>query len=442
MAGSFSTGGSYPGKLLNPSMNGVDITKPHTPVAHTSIRAVLLFGAPLLVLALGHMLSNMLRTMPAISADVISLDIGVSAESVASLTGAYHFAFAAGQIPVGVALDRYGVRSVSLTLFAIVTVGAALAAFVGGVTGFLVAQIILGIGCCGMLLCPMTLAAKLLTPAQFGLWSGLIQGVGNAGMLLSASPMAWLVEEHGWRAGFLVSAGLALAVALLVFLLVPNTRPERATTHSTLRSEARDVLRIGWSPRLRGVIILAFSSFAAAIAIRGLWGGPWLMEVKGFGRVDTGNALLPLTLALVLGPMVYGILDRRLGHRRALLAGGHLTAAIALLFVAASGPGGILSNALGVPFLPGTIDVWLFLAFGAAIAVQPLLFAMGRAAVTPDHAGKALAAVNLSFFAGAAILQAMTSPVAALWGLSAVMVFIAMVVLAATVAFLALTRRA
>src|SRR3979409_190263 len=112
------------------------------------LRAALLFGAPLFVLALGHMLSNMLRTLPAIAADVISVDIAVSPESLASLTGAYHFAFAAGQIPVGVALDRYGVRTVSLTLFSIVALGAVLTTGVDVAAGFLIAQIVLGIGCC------------------------------------------------------------------------------------------------------------------------------------------------------------------------------------------------------------------------------------------------------------------------------------------------------
>src|SRR3546814_1833020 len=42
------------------------------------LRSALLFGAPILVLALGHMLSNLLRTLPAIAADVISTDIGVT----------------------------------------------------------------------------------------------------------------------------------------------------------------------------------------------------------------------------------------------------------------------------------------------------------------------------------------------------------------------------
>lgn len=405
------------------------------------LRDALLFGAPLLVLALGHMLSNMLRTLPAIAADVISSDIAVSSESLASITGAYHFAFAAGQIPVGVALDRYGVRTVSLTLFAIVTVGAVLAASVGGAVGFLIAQIVLGIGCCGMLLCPMTLAAKLLTPTQFGLWSGLIQGVGNAGMLLSASPMAWLVEQYGWRAGFWISAILAVLIAALVSNFVPNAAPDRMAARTTLKAEAREVVQIGLSRRLRGVIILAFSSFAAAIAVRGLWGGPWLMEIKQLGRVDAGNALLPLTLALVVGPMIYGILDRRLGQRRGLLIYGHVVAGGALLAVSAGGPAGILSHTVGATVLQAGFDVCAFFVFGAAIAVQPLLFAMGRAAVSPDRAGKALAAVNLSFFGGAAVLQALTTPVAATWGLSAVMSFLGLVVLAATAAFTVLTKR-
>ncbi|MGX5736364.1 MFS transporter [Bosea thiooxidans] len=406
-----------------------------------TLRSALLFGAPLLVLALGHMLSNLLRTLPGVAADVIAGDIAVSSDTLASLTGAYHFAFAAGQIPVGVALDRYGVRAVSLTLLAIVTAGALLAATAGGAGGFLIAQIVLGIGCCGMLLCPMTLAAKLLTADKFGLWSGLIQGVGNSGMLLSASPMAWLVEHQGWRTGFGLSAALAVIVAMLVVLTVPRIVPNAGRGHATLPSEARQVIRIGLSPALRGVVILAFSSFAAGIAVRGLWGGVWLMDVKHMSRVEAGNALLPLTLALVAGPMLYGFADRHFGGRRLVLATTHLIAGAALLASAAGGPNGLLSNALGLPEIPPSFDVLAFLLLGAALASQPLLFAMGRDAVPPQNAGKALAAINLSFFAGAAVLQSCTGPIAARFGVAAVMIFVAAVLATTATLFAVYTRR-
>lgn len=408
----------------------------------SALRDAFLFGTPLLVLALGHMLSNLLRTLPGIAADVIAADLAVSPDTLASLTGAYHFAFAAGQIPVGVALDRFGVRSVSLTLFAIVTTGAVLAACIGGAAGFLTAQIILGIGCCGMLLCPMTLAAKTLTAEKFGLWSGLIQGVGNSGMLLSASPMAWLVEHHGWRTGFGLSAALAVTVAFLVWLTVPKAAPDTSGRKATLGSEARQVVRIGLSPAVRGVVILAFASFAAGIAIRGLWGGVWLMEIKHVSRLEAGNALLPLTVALVAGPMLYGIADRRFGHRRLVLALTHLLAAAVLLAVAAGGPSGLLSSTLGLTQLPPSFDVAGFFVLGAALASQPLLFAMARVVVAPENVGKALAAVNLSFFAGAAILQSGTGPIAASFGIGAVMAFLAVILIATTSAFAVLTSPA
>ena len=62
-------------------------------------------------------------------------------------------------------LDRLGVRTVSLSLFAITALGAIAGALAQDAFGFFAAQALLGIGCCGMLLCPFTLAAKTLPPA-------------------------------------------------------------------------------------------------------------------------------------------------------------------------------------------------------------------------------------------------------------------------------------
>ena len=51
-------------------------------------------------------------------------------------------------------------------------------------------------------MCPMTLAAKNMSPTRFGLWSGVILSIGNIGMLLSSIPLAFVVDHWGWRAGF------------------------------------------------------------------------------------------------------------------------------------------------------------------------------------------------------------------------------------------------
>ena len=40
------------------------------------------------------------------------------------------------------------------------------------------------------------------------------------------------------------------------------------------------------------VVILAFVSLAVQIVLRGLWAGPWLMNIKGLSRIEAGNVLM------------------------------------------------------------------------------------------------------------------------------------------------------
>ena len=70
--------------------------------------------------------------------------------------------------------------------------------------------------------------------------------------------------------------------------------------------------------------------------MRGLWGGPWLMEVKGLSRVAAGNVLLLLTVALIAGPALAGVAERRTGNPRALMGWGHIAAGLVLLGLVAA----------------------------------------------------------------------------------------------------------
>ncbi|MBB4052150.1 putative MFS family arabinose efflux permease [Devosia subaequoris] len=382
----------------------------------------------LLLLALGHTISNLVRTLPAITTDVLAESFSVTPGDVAAMTGVFHLAFAVGQIPVGVALDRFGIKRVFMSLISTVVIGSLLAAVAQNSVGFVLSQAVLGLGCSGMLLCPLTYAAKNLSNVNFALWSALVLAVGNSGMLLSASPMALVIEALGWRSAFIVSAALAATVALTAWLGVRSQREDRHPAGS-VSSEFRQVARIGSSRELRGVVILAFVSFAVVIGVRGMWAGPWLMEVKQMSRVEAGNIMLILTLMLISMPMLVSLVDRRTGRTGMLLVSGHLIAGMALLTL---------------PFgrgLAPLYDLSLLVVFGVAISVQPLLFVLGRQSVGSSDAGKALAAVNLAFFAGAATIQALSAPVVGLTGFSGVIMFLGLLAIAGAMAFLLTARR-
>ena len=404
--------------------------------AGINIRA-LIFA--LLALACGHMLSTLLRTIPAISLDVMAADFATPPQTLASLTSIYHFAFAASQIPVGAAMDRFGVRPVSLSLLAGTIVGALASGLATGPESFLFGQFLLGVATSGMLMCPMTLAAKQMSAARFGLWSGIILSIGNVGMLLSSSPLAFVVDHWGWRAGFWISAGFGAVVAIAVFLLVPKQPVAQADRSSPL-SQMAEVVRIGLSYQLRGLIALSLVSLAASLVLRGLWGGPWLMEIKVLGRIEAGNMLGLFTLALIAGPLLMGILDRSIGHRREVLAATHCFAALLLALMAAGAPHYPLSELLGVNAVPVQVDGALLVLIGIAISTQPLLYGMTRQLVDAQNAGKALSAINLAFFLGAALMQSTTGVVATIFGLPAVLLFMAATLIVGTIVFVAYTQ--
>jgi len=392
----------------------------------------------LLALACGHMLSNLLRTIPAISLDVMAADFEMPPQSLASLTSIYFFAFAASQIPVGAAMDRFGVRPVSLSLLIGTVAGATLSGLSVGPKTFLFGQFLLGAATSGMLMCPMTLAAKQMSAARFGLWSGLILSIGNIGMLLSSSPLAWVVDHWGWRAGFWISAVFGVLVALAVYALVPNQAAALADRSSPL-SQMVSVLRMSLSRPLRGLIAISLVSLAAALVLRGLWGGPWLMEVKGLSRIEAGNELGLFTIALIVGPVLMGIFDRRFGYRREVVAATHFLAALLIGLMAAGAPHWPVSGLFGVAVMPAQYDGILLVLFGLAVSAQPLVYGMTRQLVDAQNTGKALAAINLSFFLGVALMQSTTGVVAAIFGLPVVLLFMAAVLLIGTVVFLLYT---
>lgn len=383
------------------------------------------FLLPLLALTLGHVFSNAVRTLPAVAADLLTRDLAISAETLAAITGAFPAAFALAMIPVGVALDRYGVKPVSLTLLAISATGCVVAALAPSAATMLLAQVVLGMGCSGMLMAPMTYAARVLDQARFNLWSGLIQAIGNCGMLLSASPLAWLVEAAGWRAGFWACLGLALLAFTAVALTLRHAPPARDAGRS-IGADTRAVIRLLAAPQLLGLFAIAFVSFGAVLGVRGLWGGPWLMEVKGLSRIEVGHVLFAATAALVAGPALAGWAVSRFGRLPWLLAGGHLLAALFILALLAGGPAGTSA----------ATDAALMVGFGLAISFQVLCFARLRALVRPEEAGRALSAQNMYFFGGAAVLQGLSGLAALAGGVGAALLTFALALLVGAALYL------
>jgi MFS family permease len=357
--------------------------------------------APFAALITGHAVSQWVRTLPALAAEGISADLALSPAALGLATGLYHAGFALGQVPCGVALDRYGVRATVLGLLslALVAILASAAAPTGAT--FAIAQFATGLGCCGGLMSSLRWAAHALPAERFGAASGYILALGSAGLLASGTPSAWLIEAHGWRAAYLVAGGFAALALGLAVLLIP--RVPALPSHRSVLGDAAEVARLFASRALLACNILAFVGYAAFIVVRGLWAGPWLIEVRGLALVPAGDALLLVSLAMAAGPALWGFLDPRMRDRAAMLGASHIAGGLLLVAVAAR--------------LGGTAsDIAAITLFMLATASHVLIFAMVRTRVDEAILGKAMSAVNFSFFGGAAVLQPLSGVAAGIAG--------------------------
>src|SRR5690606_2831685 len=137
-----------------------------------------------------------------------------STQQLGLFAGIFHFAFGALQLAMGVGIDLHGVRRTVLAAFPLTIAGAALSALAPDFTLLLVGQVLIGIGCAPAFLVCTVFIARRFPAARFAAVNGIVLGLGGVGMLLTGTPLAWLIEASSWRGGF-VALGVLSALAWL-----------------------------------------------------------------------------------------------------------------------------------------------------------------------------------------------------------------------------------
>jgi MFS family permease len=354
----------------------------------------------LLALCTAFMLSQAFRTVAAMMATQLQADFGLSPQQLGLFAGAFHFAFGAMQLFMGIGIDLHGVRRTVLTAFPLALLGSVLSALAPNFTLLVLGQVLVGIGCAPAFLVCTVFIARRFPSHRFAAVSGLAMGIGGLGLLLTGTPLAWLVQARSWRAGFgVLAAGSALAW-LAIFLFVRETPPH---AHAATRESPWQALRrfgaLFGQPHTLGIVALGAVTYASFITLRGLWLGPLLIERYGLTLVQSGNVALAVSLVGLFGPPVFGRLDPKntLERRRWIVTLTLVMAGLFVLLALAPTASPSIAASLAVGFLCGYIV---------------LQYADVRAAYPEALTGRAMAVFTMAMFLGIALMQWITGIVA------------------------------
>ena len=354
--------------------------------------------AMLLALVSGFGLSTAYRTVTAIIATGLKTEFELSAQALGVFAGAFAFSFGTMQLFMGIAIDLYGVRRTLLAVFPLAIAGALLSAFAPGYGALLLGQVLIGVGCAPAFLVCTVFIARYFPPERFAMVSGVALGVGGMGMLFTGTPLAWVVQQWSWRAGFGVLAALSALAWLLIFWKVrepaaPVAGSPAAAPRESVWAAVRGFGALFLVPHTAGILLLALMTYASFLTLRGLWLGPLLIERHGYSLVESGNVAMLASLVSLFTPALFGRLDPGPRRRRWLVG---FTLLLAALFAAI----GLLHAEW--------LDVAGAIAVGLLSGYMVLQYADVRSSYPAAMTGRAMAVFTMALFLGVALMQWVT----------------------------------
>lgn len=409
----------------------------------------------LIATVLGSAIASIDATVAGIALPAIGRGFGASLATLQWVITAYTLTLASLLLFGGALGDRYGRRRVFLTGVAWFAVASLICGLAPDAPVLIAARAVQGIGAALMTPGSLAIIEASFLPADrgkaIGAWSGL-SGVATAiGPFLGG----WLIQAVSWRLIFDINLPLAALTMAISIRRVPESRDPSmtgrvdtaggvlvtlglaGTTYGLIEGPAAGwgrpaslasliagialLIAFGtWESRARTPMLrlslFASAQFTAAnvvtFAVYGALGGALfllpiqLQEVSGYTAIQTGIALLPVTVIMLALSTASGALAARIGPRTQMSVGPAVTAIGLAMFARIGHSGGYLTDVL-----PSLVIYGL----GLAITVAPLTSTV-LAAVPDRHAGMASAANNTVARASSLIAVAVLPAAAGLGG--------------------------
>ncbi|MGY1727359.1 nitrate/nitrite transporter [Geodermatophilus sp. SYSU D01062] len=248
--------------------------------------------------------------------------------------------YAGLQVPVGVALDRFGSRRLIVAGGVTMAAGQLVLALATDVPTAVAARVLVGAGDAMTFISVLRVIGFWFAGRTVPLVTQLTGILGQLGQVVAAYPLVALLHTAGWRSTFLGAAAAGVLVVVLVLATLRDAPPGVAPATPAGLAEVRRNLALTWRESgtrigLYTHLVTQFSGTVFAL----LWGYPFLVVGQGLSPATAAGLL---TLLVVVGMGVGPLLGRLCGRwplRRSVLVLGILAVTAATWTVVLLWPG-------------------------------------------------------------------------------------------------------
>jgi MFS family permease len=363
------------------------------------LSGVAVFFYVFLPFALGHYLSSLLRNVNAVLAPSLVGSMALTPGQLGLLTSAFFFSFALVQLPVGIALDRYGPRKVQLVLMLFGALGVLMFANGHNFTQLVLARAVMGFGLGGCFMSAVKAISTWITPKRLPSVQGYLIAVGGLGAATATMPVRLALQYTDWRGLFVMLGALTVCCALLILLLSPSGKAANGKAPSV-----KSILDVYRDPAFRRTISLVLVPHMVFFGIQGLWIGRWLSDVARFPDAAVAYLLYMGMASVIFGAIAVGMITEWAGRRG--IAPLDVAAAGVVVFV-------LVQAAIVLNYHPSLqlLSV-LFTLVGTITGIE---YAIVAQTMPKELTGRGATCLNLLIFIGAFLVQAGFGQLIGLW---------------------------
>ena len=350
-----------------------------------------------LLLSFIYLLVYFHRVSPAIMVAELKKEFAVSATDLGLFASLYFYMYAALQIPVGYLADSWGVRK-AVALFTLIAGLGTLLFILAHSFGFILfSRVIIAIGVAGVYIPTLRFLTNWFNLSEFTVMTGVLLGIGNAGALMAATPLALSISTLGWRMTFLLISVISVLVAITVFLLIKDypAKERERIKKKRYQVKLKQIKIIIFNKQMVLLCLAMFAKYGPTMGLQGLWGPKFFADIYHYQRVTAGNIFMALSLGYISGSLLVPVLATIIFKNKK-----KLLIIAAIIYLLAWTPFIIMPEI--TPFY------WAIITFiigfvGGGMGV--LIFSLTRESFPRELAGVSISIVNNFAFAGAGIYQ-------------------------------------
>lgn len=355
------------------------------------------FSYPVLImfLAAGFLFYKyVLQVYPSIIAEQLMEQFHLTGAGLGWLAATFYYSYMITQLFVGVLLDRFSTRWLTTAAIFACAAGVLLFSQAETVMAAGLFRALMGVGVAFATVSYMKLAANWFPPHQYAFVSGLLATAAMAGAVFGQAPLAWLINEFGWRYCLALVGVAGFGLAFIFFLVVRDNDSGVQTREILPKASFKDVVQVFKNKQNWLLTLYSGLAFSPVAVFGGLWGNPFLEQAYQLGKTQAASMVSLVFIGLGLGSPLLGMLSDKLGNRRGVMFFSTLVSGLAITLI-------VYVNSLPIALLS-----FLLFVFGFGLGAFMLVFAMGKEINPVTLTATVIAMINTSD----AVLDALTEP--------------------------------